>query len=294
MSLLRVKKHSGGSPSYSPIPIRFKSKNSKNKAQNEGVAPEIHVSNDEEHESLGGVPKSPFLGRAVRYSENSPSRSNSHESPESDRKQSKKKTFLNPNFIIGRLRSGSWHGVTPLVTSTTSSPESLRRHSEDSPEALRRSHRRTHSQGESGKSGKSGLDCRADQSNENLLVGSSESVCGNLEDSEISGLIRHILESHLCKDRYSPDLSSERCKLLARILEKSVKSRLDPKKMFKIAAVVYMGELRDDGIKLAAQCSWQPKSDHFAMATYETESMFVAAVVLATSVEEVESQDTAV
>lgn len=192
---------------------------------------------------------SPFLARAALYSVANSSPKLSRFEADGERRQ-KSKGFRKKNSLINRLRSGSWHA------SSSSVKESLeqRKVSEGSGTMI---------------------------SSKKLT--NSKRAQATRKDNELSGLIHHVLESHLCNVDYDHHNASDLSSLLSKVLEKSVKSRLTSHgKHFKITAVVYMGEVKDTGIKMATQCVWEPSKDYFAMATYETNTIFVSAMVFAT------------
>eukprot|EP00794_Sanderia_malayensis_P017882 gene17882-19665_t len=207
--------------------------------------------------------RSPFLARAVHYSEGriSPlaTAATSSASPEPEKRQ-KSKSFLKKNFLLSRLRSGSSHASSSgLENGTKGGQEGI---------------------GKADEGPAGGV--RAVSEQQKRIGPTSIEYKVVQEENELSGLIRHILESHMCKVEFDHTKSSELCGLLSKVLEKSVKSRLARYgKTFKISATVYMAEVRDDGMKMATQCAWEPNQDHFAMATYETETIFVVAMVFA-------------
>ncbi len=211
--------------------------------------------------------RSPFLARAARYSEGNNSLnvgSSPNPSPEPNRRQ-KSKNFIKKNSLFNRLRSGSWHASSG--SDSVKKTQEIRRVSEGS----RRLAPGGLGQG-SPASGSPALG-RLTTHKENDVT---------YEENELGGLIHHILESHLCNVEFDHTKASELCGLLSKVLEKSVKSRLSENgKNFKISAIVYMAEVKDDGMKMATQCAWEPNQDHFAMATYETDTLFVVAMVFA-------------
>ncbi len=209
--------------------------------------------------SNNSKPNSPLFARAARYSEGNaplglggPLGLVCMSSPESERKQ-KSKSFLKNNFLINRLRSGSWHASSS--SSGRKLPTGPRRVSEGSQQT-------------------------------GLFPGSSAKVpeleIQYEEENEFSGLIHHILESHLWNVEFDENKAAEMCGLLSKVLEKSVKSRLSSDgNDYKISAIVYMAEVKDDGMKMATQCAWEPTQDYFAMSTYETDTIFVVAMIFA-------------
>ena len=222
------------------------------------------------------VPRNPFFGRSSRYVQDSAVMKTGNESDitnggkglEIEHKQRKtskcengareatekrKKNSVVKSFLVNRLRSGSWHASSGSDDLKTT--KGVRKVSEG---------KREHLNGDSSK----------DENPHNS---------GNSRlDKELTGLVDHVLETHLRNDKFDRGQASDKCCLLSKVLEKAVKSRLNTSgKIFKISVLVYMGEIKDDGIKMATQCAWEPSQDHFAMATYESDKLFVSAMVFA-------------
>ena len=219
--------------------------------------------------------QSPIFSRSSRYSrdniidksEDSPSMSNTDEEGKGRKtskcendlmgdveKKPKKKNSLVKKFLVNRLRSGSWHASSNSEPSRNLNyPEGLNSYSPNIEDG------RKYTPG----TGRKSLEI-------------------NNSDNELTGLIKHILDSHLRDETYDCMTASAKCGMLSKILEKGVKSRLNTgKKNFKISTFVYLGEIKDDGIKMATQCAWEPNQDHFAMATYESDQLFASAMVFA-------------
>ena len=167
----------------------------------------------------------------------------------------RKKNSLVKNFLVSRLRSGSWHASSDSEVSKDS--KVVRRISEDTPSSRERA---------------------------------NESVDGAMKsnkNSNLNELIQHVLETHLHNEVYDCSMASDKCKLVSEVLEQTVKCRLNVgSKNFKISALVFLGEVKDDGIKMATQCAWEPNQDHFAMATFESDHLFASAMVFAVEFED--------
>ena len=227
---------------------------------------------------------SPILARESRYSrdnifdgsEDSPSMSNTDDetrerktakcdenSLDNSEKKHKKKTSLVKNFLVNRLRSGSWQA--------SSSSDSLKNLHETE-------RQRSDSPG-------------AHDERKSVPGSRGDSMQQDSRSKELTGLIKHVLDSHLRNENYDSNRASSKCGILSKVLEKAVKSRLNTEaKNYKISALVFLGEIKDSGIKMATQCAWEPNQDHFAMATFESEQLFASAMVFA--VEYDEGQDT--
>ena len=182
-----------------------------------------------------------------------------HSIDNADKKQ-KKKTSLVKEFLVNRLRSGSWHASSSSDSlKNAQAAEKLR---SDSPSTIK-------------------------EERKNVPETKRDSFEQNNGDKELTGLIKHVLDSHLRNENYDSKTASAKCGKLSKVLEKAVKSRLNAEtRNYKISALVYLGEIRDSGIKMATQCAWEPNHDHFAMATYESEQLFASAMVFAVEFDE--------
>lgn len=104
-------------------------------------------------------------------------------------------------------------------------------------------------------------------------------------DIHLQEMLEEVLRSHLLTmDDYSPascDRASRSiCKIITRLLGGVVKRTDDGQR--KLACLVYIGAVRDNGIEMAAQALWCPEEDTFAAACFRNESVYGMAVVIAT------------
>jgi len=210
------------------------------------------VSGNSQDDFLDGSGDSPSLSNTDDENRGRRSYKRDDDSQNSLEKKQKKKSSLVKDFLVNRLRSGSWHASSRC-------------------DHIRNSVDRLHTNSSNNRERRKFVtDTRLD---------STEQSNG---DKELAGLIQHVLDSHLWNESYDCKRASAKCGMLSKVLEKAVKSRLttDTKK-YKISALVYLGEIKEDGIKMATQCAWEPTQDYFAMATYESEQLFASAMVFA-------------
>lgn len=100
---------------------------------------------------------------------------------------------------------------------------------------------------------------------------------------KLKELIERTLKKNLKDEQYCADESRRRCTHLSQILEATLKQCLNcGEAEYKIIAIVYIAEIRDDGLKQAFQYNWNPRTDYFAVGTYCKENMFATGVVFAT------------
>ena len=105
------------------------------------------------------------------------------------------------------------------------------------------------------------------------------------DDVHLQEMLEEVLRSHLLTmDDYSPPscarASRSICKIITRLLGGAVKRTGDGQR--KLACLVYIGAVRDNGIQMAAQALWCPEEDTFATAGFRNESVYGLAVVIAT------------
>ena len=99
-------------------------------------------------------------------------------------------------------------------------------------------------------------------------------------------LVGKVLRKNLEHCRYDAKQSRKRCTHLTQILETTLKSSLNSGEFeYKVVALVYIGEFRDDGMEQSCQYFFNPVSDLFVMEHYRGEDMFATGIVFATLVE---------
>ena len=96
---------------------------------------------------------------------------------------------------------------------------------------------------------------------------------------KIQVLMQQILSSHLDSMEYNHEICGTKCKTISQAMEDGVKSLFSAR--YKIAALVYIGAIRDRGIKTTSQCNWNPSTDSFVMATFDNGSLFATGIVFA-------------
>ena len=102
-----------------------------------------------------------------------------------------------------------------------------------------------------------------------------------LDNERLRLLMNSILEKRMKHLKYDPTLSIPRCRLLSKTLEDTLKEKLaSTYKEYKIVALVFIGETRDQGIAFATQCTYND-DDLYAISTIEKDNMYIWAVVFA-------------
>ena len=102
-----------------------------------------------------------------------------------------------------------------------------------------------------------------------------------LDNDRLRLLMNSILEKRMKHLKYDPTLSIARCRLLSKTLEDTLKEKLTSTyKQYKIVALVFIGETRDQGIAFATQCTYND-DDLYAISTIEKDKMYIWAVVFA-------------
>lgn len=99
-------------------------------------------------------------------------------------------------------------------------------------------------------------------------------------------LISTVLKKNLDSCTYDASLSRQLCTHISQILETTFRSTLNRADIeYKIIALVYIGEIREDGMKQSFQYSFNGDSDFFAMDTFCKDNMFATGTVFATLLE---------
>ena len=105
-------------------------------------------------------------------------------------------------------------------------------------------------------------------------------------------LVGKVLRKNLEHCRYDARLSRKRCIHLSQILEQTLKLSLNSSGAdYKVVALVYIGELREDGMKQSCQYVWNPSTDFFVMETHRGEDMFATGIIFATLIETSQKSD---
>lgn len=115
-----------------------------------------------------------------------------------------------------------------------------------------------------------------------------ESGAGNAfkeDDVHLQEMLEEVLRAHLLTmDDYSApscdQASRSICKIITRLLGGAIKRTADGQR--KLACLVYIGAVRDNGIQMSAQALWCPDEDTFAAASFRNEAVYGLAVVIAT------------
>lgn len=99
-------------------------------------------------------------------------------------------------------------------------------------------------------------------------------------------LISTVLKKNLDSCTYDASLSRQLCTHISQILETTFRSTLNRADIeYKIIALVYIGEIREDGMKQSFQYSFNGDSDFFVMDTFRKDNMFATGTVFATLLE---------
>ncbi|XP_057289585.1 uncharacterized protein LOC130612292 [Hydractinia symbiolongicarpus] len=118
-------------------------------------------------------------------------------------------------------------------------------------------------------------------------ISSDSNNSQKFDNKRLEKLVSDILEAKMRNLTYDHKSSNDRCRLLSKNIEIAIKERLlASTHEYKIIALVYIGETKDCGIGFATQCSYEPSEDLYATATYEGETLFVCACVMASLIPE--------
>ena len=77
------------------------------------------------------------------------------------------------------------------------------------------------------------------------------------------------------------DYDSQRCVAQCAAISQAVESRvkeITPPET-KVVSVVYIGEIRDQGLEITSQCLWDPDSDNFVTASFRSKALFAVCTV---------------
>jgi hypothetical protein len=86
-------------------------------------------------------------------------------------------------------------------------------------------------------------------------------------------IIATVLLENLTKGRYDPEFCSEQALSISRKVEDQMRHKV-LKEDQKVLAVVYIGEVRQQGIQISSQCVWNLRKDFMASASYSVNDIF--------------------
>lgn len=89
--------------------------------------------------------------------------------------------------------------------------------------------------------------------------------------------INQVLKEQLHDDKYDAHASSQMSKTLATIISKRVRALNFDR--YKIVTLVTVGQLADQGIRVASRCLMDKNTDKFASGSFKNNSLFAVATV---------------
>ena len=101
--------------------------------------------------------------------------------------------------------------------------------------------------------------------------------------SEAQTIIREELEAQLKEEPYDPKASAQMAKTLAEIIKNRVKE-LNYER-YKIACIVTIGQLAEQGLMMASRCCWDSTKDTFASGSFKNKTLYAVATVYAAYLE---------
>lgn len=108
-----------------------------------------------------------------------------------------------------------------------------------------------------------------------------QSVESRFQDEDFCVVIEEVLSSYLKEfPKYKHNICGRLCKLISDLIKCRIEEVCG--RQYKITVNVFLGEIRDEGIDAASQCTLTPVLDKFATASYKNESLFAVGTVFAT------------
>ena len=101
------------------------------------------------------------------------------------------------------------------------------------------------------------------------------------DELESQEVIKHIITEELDSSLMECDYDSHRCVAQCAAISQAVESRvkeITPPET-KVVSVVYIGEIRDQGLEITSQCLWDPDSDNFVTASFRSKALFAVCTV---------------
>ncbi|XP_078353011.1 dynein light chain Tctex-type 5-B-like [Oculina patagonica] len=101
------------------------------------------------------------------------------------------------------------------------------------------------------------------------------------DELESQEVIKHIITEELDNSLMDCDYDSQRCVEQCATISQAVESRvkeITPPET-KVVSVVYIGEVRDQGLEITSQCLWDPETDNFVTASFRSKTLFAVCTV---------------
>ena len=97
------------------------------------------------------------------------------------------------------------------------------------------------------------------------------------QSDKVKAIIDSVLESQLKDEAYEPNA----CKQWVLTLSEIIKSRVKELEYerYKIVCVVTIGKLKDQGLRMASRCCWDPNWDTFATGSFKNKTLYAVASV---------------
>eukprot|EP00079_Xenopus_tropicalis_P015883 XP_004914041.1 PREDICTED: tctex1 domain-containing protein 4 [Xenopus tropicalis] len=93
----------------------------------------------------------------------------------------------------------------------------------------------------------------------------------------VQQVLESTLSSYLGDTKYSPLTCGQLAQSLAELIRSKVKDLMPSR--YKVVCNVSLGQMGQQGIKVASRSLWDPQNDNFASATYANSSLFAVALV---------------
>lgn len=95
-----------------------------------------------------------------------------------------------------------------------------------------------------------------------------------------AAIIKSVLEDALKRKSYDFATFSKLTLELSDRIKERVKESMDLPR-YKLVSFVTVGQMLDQGVRVASRCVWDAKCDHYASSSYSNGSMFAVGVVYA-------------
>ncbi|XP_015755669.1 PREDICTED: tctex1 domain-containing protein 1-B-like [Acropora digitifera] len=101
------------------------------------------------------------------------------------------------------------------------------------------------------------------------------------DELETQEIIRRVIIEELDRFLSEVDYQGERCVTQCKEISQAVESRVKSitPEQTKVLSVVYIGEIRDQGIEITSQCLWDPDTDNFVSASFRSDTLFAVCTV---------------
>ncbi|XP_063283283.1 dynein light chain Tctex-type 5 [Pelobates fuscus] len=95
----------------------------------------------------------------------------------------------------------------------------------------------------------------------------------------VNNILKDVLTSYLQEEKYEAEFCRQMTKTITEVIKARVKDLMIPR--YKIIVLIYIGQLRDESMRIGSRCIWDPANDTFSSYSFKNSSLYALANVYA-------------